>query len=74
MTLNFVLLNRSLFWDSESERNYLSTNSGQNGVLPNHRYCTAVDISNNEITVLVNEQREGSDMSTRSYKLLNSGK
>ncbi|KAL0749786.1 hypothetical protein Bca101_031789 [Brassica carinata] len=41
----------------------LSTNSGQIGVLPNHApIATAVDIGNNEITILVNHEEKNSDI------------
>ncbi|OMP14046.1 ATPase, F1 complex, delta/epsilon subunit [Corchorus olitorius] len=64
MTLNLcVLTPNRIVWDSEVKEIILSTNSGQIGVLPNHApIATAVDIGNNEITILVNDAEKGSDI------------
>ncbi|GJV70484.1 putative ATPase, F1 complex, delta/epsilon subunit [Tanacetum coccineum] len=51
------------FYLVEVKEIILSTNSGQIGVLPNHApIATAVDIGNNEITVLVNDAEKSGDI------------
>ncbi|KAH9648673.1 mitochondrial glycoprotein family protein [Citrus sinensis] len=51
------------FYLVEVKEIILSTNSGQIGVLPNHApIATAVDIGNNEITILVNDAEKSSDI------------